>query len=231
TPCEEIDFFDEYTGFDSHIYDLSNIQANTGIPTGVAPMPDGTFGFVAITVVNAAGDTSVSTPVLQGSFRIIDDAGYEYRSNPVGLRSASGPQADTYYFDFDSLGPSTFSEIIGIPIIWTAPNFGIPIAGQNVGAKFNPFIVNENSIVNSCTPTTFTCSSSGMSKGINNIYRNTKDNSRLCVTTTSKGFFNLEDPGPGSLPAGVSQAQAFIGFIGLNNGSNIGSMESFIAVP
>ncbi len=229
--CRESDFFDDLTSFDSHIYDLRNIQSNTGLPTGIAPMPDGTFGFLAITMVDAAGSPIVSNPVLQGSFRIIDEAGYEYRSSPAGLRSAVAPTTDTYSFNFNTLGSTTFSDVVGIPIVWSAPGFGIPIAGPNIGAKFNPFIFDEDESDVSCTPVTFSCSATGMNRGINIAIPNTKDNSRMCVTTTPKGLINLQPPVPFGLDPSLTQAQLFIGFIGLNNGSNMGSMESFIAVP
>ena len=228
-PCEESDFIDQFTAFDTHIYDLRNLISNTGTPTGVV-IADSTFGFAVVTVISATGFDTVTDPVLQGSFRIVDNSGYEYRANPAGVRPI-GFTTDSYSFNFDSLGSTSFSDVVGIPLIWSAPTFGSPIAGPNIFAKFDPFTVDENEFFVSCAPTTFTCSSTGLNKGINDVIRNTKDNSRICFNTISKGIMRFERPTSSGGGPGLTQAEFFVGFIGLNDGGKIGSMDSFIAVP
>ena len=92
--CEESDFIDQFTAFDTHIYDLRNLISNTGTPTG-GVIADGSFGFAAVTVISATDFDTVTDPVLQGSFRIVDNSGYEYRANPAGVRPI-GFTTDSY---------------------------------------------------------------------------------------------------------------------------------------
>ena len=227
--CNEIDFFDQYTPFDTHIYNLKSMISNTGTPTGVAPFPDGSFGFAVVTAVNSAGDT-VTDPVLQGSFRIIDDAGYEYRANPSGIRPI-GFTTDSFGFSYDSLGTSTFADLIVIPVRWTAPTFGTPVAGASIVAKFDPFNFDEDENLLSCSPRVFSCSATGMNIGININIPNSRGSTNLCLTNIETGIINLEQPVSSGIPPGTTQADFIVGFIGLNNGSSMASMDSFIAVP
>ncbi|MCK5390856.1 MAG: hypothetical protein KAJ31_00340 [Deltaproteobacteria bacterium] len=229
-PCEEVDFIDQFTSFDTHIYNLRNLTTNSGTSPGLTSLAGGTFGFAAVTLISDTGFDTVTNPVLQGSFRIVDDSGYEYRAHPAGIRPI-GFTTDSYSFNFDSLGSTSFSDVIGIPLIWSAPTFGTPIAGPNIFAKFDPFIVDENEFLFSCAPTTFTCSATGLNKGINEAIRNTKDNTRIYNNTISKGIMRFERPTFSGGGPGLTQAEFFVGFIGLNDGGKIGSMDSFIAAP
>ena len=45
--CNENDFFDNYTGNDTHVYNLRNILTNDGNPSGVV-LPDGAYGLVTM---------------------------------------------------------------------------------------------------------------------------------------------------------------------------------------
>lgn len=228
--CNETDFFDQYTPRDTHIYNLKNIVSNDGNPTGVASFPDGTFGFAVVTVIDTStGDTAVN-PVLQGSFRIVDNAGYEYRANPAGIRPI-GFTTDSFGFSYDSLGASTSADVIGIPVKWTEPTFGIPQAGPNIVAKLDPFNVDDNENDVSCNPRVFSCSATGMNLGINNSIPNSRGSSNLCISNESTGIIRLEQPVVTGIPPGTTQADFFVGFVGINNSSNMASMDSFIAIP
>ena len=227
--CNETDFFDQYTPFDTHIYNLRNLATNNGIPLPVSSFPDGTFGFAVVTVINSGGGT-LTNPVLQGSFRIVDNAGYEYRANPAGIKPI-GFTTDSYGFSYTSLGPGTKADVIGIPVKWTAPSFGIPQAGPNVVAKFNPFNVDQHEVPVSCDPRVFSCSANGMNFGINNNIPNSKGATSLCPISFDTGLINLRRPTSSTIPPGATQADFFVGFIGINNGSSMGSMDSFIAIP
>lgn len=228
--CAETDFFDQYTPFDTHIYNLSNLTSNNGSPTGVSSFPDNTFGFAVVTVVNSAGST-LTDPVLQGSFRITDNAGYEYRANPAGIKPI-GFTTDSFGFSYETMGPNTRSDVIGIPVIWTEPTFGIPLAGPHIVAKFQTINVEDPlSLLFNCAPNVFSCSTTGMNKGINDSIPNSKDSSRMCSTNINTGTINFELPIIPGLPSGTIQADFLVGFVGINNGSNIGSMDAFIAIP
>src|SRR3972149_9794037 len=81
--CDEIDFDDSYTGLDTHVYFLDDMVLNDG--TDIGPVfPDGGYGFIVVSVIDASGDADSSQSVIIGHFRVIDDAGYEYRSNAAG---------------------------------------------------------------------------------------------------------------------------------------------------
>jgi len=76
--CNENNFFDLYTPNDTHVYNLRDIQTNDGNPSGVILPPDAYGIFVAYAV-----DTS--NRIIIGNMRILDDNGYEYRTNLVGI--------------------------------------------------------------------------------------------------------------------------------------------------
>ncbi len=80
--CRENDFFDTYTGNDTHVYNMRDILTNDGNPSGVV-LNGGEYGMVVVT----ATLNGLINDVLQdlvGNFRIVDEAGYEYRTNSSG---------------------------------------------------------------------------------------------------------------------------------------------------
>ena len=81
--CNENNFFDNLTGNDTHVYNLRNIQTNDGNPSGIV-LPDGAYGIVVITTVDPEGN-AIFTRDLIGNFRAIDNSGFEYRTNSLGL--------------------------------------------------------------------------------------------------------------------------------------------------
>lgn len=218
--CNENDFFDEYTQDDTHIYNMSNIMSNDSNPTGVV-LPVNAYGFVAITVMDGVGGLSVNNPVLSGNFRIVDDNGYEYRSV-----AASYPVIDTtstvnvFGFNFSPAGTNTFADVIGIAVDNTgagSPN----VEAFGVDATFNLAIFNQNEIVESCVPETFSCASN---IGLNSVISNSKGAiETLCSATPfNEGHMRLN--------LSTSTADFFVGFIGLNNGTNRGGMEIFTSL-
>ncbi len=230
-PCEEINFIDQFTPQDTHVYNLRNITRNSGSPLSVGSLSDGTFGFAVITALGPTGFDTLTDPVLLGSFRIIDESGYEYRANPVGVKPI-GFTTETFAFNFASYPGQSFSDVVGIPVIWTGTNFRNPVGGSSIVAVFSPEILDENEFVTSCSEAVFSCSATGMNLGINNSIRNSKTNTRICPTSQNTGMMRLKRPftSGGGAP-GITQAAFFVGFIGLNDGGQNGSMDSFIAVP
>ena len=81
--CSELDFEDELTPNDTVIYDLDNIIRNDGSEVPIN-LGDDSYGFVAISAYQCGnrGVDGLNDPLI-GNFRIIDDAGYEYRMNLV----------------------------------------------------------------------------------------------------------------------------------------------------
>lgn len=230
--CDEIDFIDNLTPFDSHIYELGNLARNNiTLPPLSFILPEDGFGFAVISVVEGPGFNVIDNPVLTGSFRIVDNAGYEYRANPAGVRPI-GFTTDSYSFNFDTLGDVTSSDVVGIPIVWLGPGFSNIIASPGIYALFNPFIIDEHENVVSCSPVLFTCSAAGLNQGINADFRNTKNGTRICNSSQNRGIMKFTPPlTTEGLPPDFIQAEFFVGFIGLNDGGSIGSMDSFIASP
>jgi len=111
--CNENDFFDAFTPNDTHTYNLRDILTNDSNPSGVL-LPDKAYGFVAMVPVLGAGD-------IIGNFRIIDENGYEYRTNiqvNIASTTSSGASASfgNYHFNFNQRAGITFSDIVGITI-------------------------------------------------------------------------------------------------------------------
>lgn len=99
--CNENDFFDNYTVNDTHVYNLRDIFTNDGNPSGV-DLPDNAYGIVVVTPVNQTLDGFNESPFI-GNFRIIDNNGYEYRTNMSGWNDDSffpGLIDDLFTFNF-----------------------------------------------------------------------------------------------------------------------------------
>jgi hypothetical protein len=114
--CNENSFWDTLTGFDTNVYDLDDpfVQAD----------PDG-FGFVVVTVVTGIGSTTAlcgengeDVEALIGNYRIIDDAGFEYRGNAAGFEfpDSFDEVTDTYTFNFNDVEGTDQSDVFGIAV-------------------------------------------------------------------------------------------------------------------
>ncbi len=109
--CNENSFWDTLTGKDTNVYDLDDpfVQAD----------PDA-FGFVVVTVVTGIGSTEIFIDdMLIGNFRIIDDAGFEYRSNSAAIFfTGKNPDliTDVYTFNFNDVENADQSDVFGIAV-------------------------------------------------------------------------------------------------------------------
>jgi len=102
--CNENNFFDEYTGNDTHVYNMRDILTNDGNPSGV-DLPEDAYGIVAISIVGSDNFFIVGSII--GNFRILDNTGFEYRTNMAASASAEPlfNFAD-YYANFNQQGGS-----------------------------------------------------------------------------------------------------------------------------
>ena len=93
--CNENNFFDTFTPFDTHTYNMRDIQTNDGNPSGVV-LPDGAYGIVAISFF--VNGNNVSSAI--GNLRVADNSGYEYRTNAQKIPSftALTITATAYHF-------------------------------------------------------------------------------------------------------------------------------------
>jgi len=240
--CNENDFFDNYTINDTHVYKMRDIQTNDGSPSGVV-LPDGAYGFVAITVLT----TNLGFTTALGNLRILDNNGYEYRTNAQIIQGAPGDSDFKYQFNFNQVGGITLSDVVGITVNRLPdPDFFIEYQATNVTEAFNPFdidIINNNEVPFSCRNVIFSCideenprleellefsgaaSVASFEYGINNAIPHSKGGELLCPgNTTPEGVVILS---PLPQPIAPEPFPFFLGYIGLNNGNGRGSMDSF----
>ena len=109
--CNENNFFDLYTPNDTHVYNLRDIHTNDGNPSGVVLSDDAYGVFVAY----GANDPA---QVLIGNLRILDNNGYEYRTNLIGTDSDQDVEflEEFATFNFNTMGGVTLSDVILIPM-------------------------------------------------------------------------------------------------------------------
>ena len=112
--CNENNFNDAYTASDTHVYNMRDIKRNDGNASGVE-MPDNAYGFVVVTVVQGNGQQTDTNGLIIGNFRVIDNAGYEYRSNSQGFQP-HGINGSKYIANYNSAGGINKSDIVGITV-------------------------------------------------------------------------------------------------------------------
>ena len=160
--CNENDFFDDYTGNDTHIYNMRDILTNDTNPSGV-DLPDDAYGIVAISSVGPGegGSTRFVEGALIGNFRIMDNSGYEYRTNMASIgNNSSEPVEGQYYANFNQQGNVSLSDVVGIFL--AGIDNGV-IEEWDVSDIINTFIVMDVDIVNnsevllSCRDIIFAC--------------------------------------------------------------------------
>ncbi len=224
--CPKVEFYDVFTPFDTNIYDVSELQ-------------DGGFGFAVATVVSEEGGPSVVNPVLIGSFRVIDDEGYEYRSNPAGFPGANAFTTSAFAFNFNDVDGTAFSDVVGIAVTDAGVGFDKVSASPAIVAVFDEVIIFDDiENPNNCPPVAFVCGSAsleettlGFNLGIHDVIVNSKGGDVICpLIEHERGFARLGATS-NSPPDGFELADFFVGFIGLNNGDDTGSMDVFTVSP
>ncbi|MEM7008875.1 MAG: hypothetical protein AAF462_07035 [Thermodesulfobacteriota bacterium] len=234
--CEECNFDDMLTENDTHVYDVENMVTNSGpgITNGgeeECSRPAGTYGFVVISL-----EAGFPRSSLIGMFRIIDEAGYEYRANAAGTE-------DTIFQDISQGMVVNFSRANGhnladlIGITYRPENERSVSAAPNIITTFgsqSPFdevlIWDEDEDDTSCSPTTFACAVGELNRGIDDSLPNSRGQlNRVCsdnvLSNNIAGWLDL--PFSGFTCAGVECRAHFVGYIGLNNGDGTGSMDSW----
>ena len=232
--CNENNFFDNFTGNDTHVYNMRNIETNDGNPSGVV-LPDKAYGLVVIT------ETVEGPRNLIGNFRVIDNSGYEYRSNLFGMTPFFSPDTvpgSELTFNFNKEGGVSLSDIIG----FTLDRFTIAEVGAadiaNTWVLLDVEILDLNENVFSCRNVIFACtdqdnprleellevvgdaSVASFEYGINNAIPHSKGGELLCPgNNIQEGFVQLDYLAHEAQSGGI--------FVGLNNGNGRGSMDSY----
>jgi len=253
TDCVENNFFDVYTPNDTHVYNMRDIQTNDGNPSGVV-LPDDAYGFVFAQAVDADGTSNQSADIFIGNMRMLDNNGYEYRTNAV-VEPDSGV-ADLIermgYFNFNTLGGVTLSDIIGVAYddVNSGPNDGnIEVAEITENfAMVNVDVFDNAENIFSCRNVIYACvnensprleellefasdNSDGSASvarseyGINNAIPHSKGGELLCPgNTVSEGFVRFEVLN--FIDVDPDTLDDFVVFIGLNNGNGRGSLDT-----
>jgi len=242
--CNENDFFDDYTGNDTHIYNLREIITNDGAPSGVV-LPDDAYGIVVV----SSEDNGADEIMILGNFRVLDNNGYEYRTNMPGTESTD-PDTFTpadYFANFNQEGGVTLSDVVGLLLVENSGASGFEWDASNVIDTFivaDVDIVDNNEVLLSCRDVIFACvrpddplvdellanndldgvngaSVASFEYGINNAIPNSKGGELLCPgNVIGEGILNLTVQGI------RADGPFFAAFIGLNNGNGRGSMDS-----
>jgi len=241
--CNENNFFDVYTPNDTHIYNLRNITTNDSNPSGVA-LPDGAYGFVTALVVISPGGSSDTSGLLIGNYRVLDNNGYEYRTNSIFPSPPTGPffTSSPFTFNYNSNNGVTLSDVIGF--VFDRNNSTGEILASNITetwAVYDVDIVNNSEVIFSCRNVIFACtdkdnplleellqvvgnaSVASFEYGINETISHSKGGELLCPgNIINEGVVILNNiTFAGSSPP--------FGIVGLNNGNGRGSMDSWIA--
>ena len=254
--CNENNFFDVYTPNDTHTYNLRDILTNDSRPSGVV-LPEDAYGLVVVTQVTGEGGGIVDGPgSLIGNFRVIDNQGYEYRTNAAGITDGGDGQAtffpNFYTFNYNTVGGVTLSDVVGIQI----ENFGFEDGEIDISNVLDNYVAMDIDIYNldevpfSCRNIIFACidqdnplleellagggdddddspaSVASFEYGINNAIPHSKGGELLCPGNIIPEGFVNLRPIAVGDPGDSS---FFVGYYGLNNGNGRGSMDSFWA--
>ena len=237
--CNENNFFDEFTINDTHIYDMRDIITNDGNPSGVV-LPDNAYGVIVISSVQGIGQGFRNADLI-GNQRILDNNGYEYRTNLVARRGGGGGGGviPPITLNYSSNTGVTFSDVVGI----TVSNIGSSSGEVSVDPARDFWaadvdIFNNNEVPFSCRNVIFACidqdnprleelltrvgeaSVASFEYGINDAIPHSRGGELLCPN-------NVIDEGFVRLSFIRERLQRFVVYVGLNNGNDRGSFDSY----
>ncbi len=239
--CAEDDFGWCLTPGDTEIWNVEEFPGGFDISES--------NGFVAISVDDSF-DCGFENNALIGMFRIIDDLGYEYRTNAASSEDFTAFSADYNVLNFNDVNGNNLSDVVGITYLALDQDqvFASPGLGTLFGFIEDPqvLIFDDNENPNSCSPTVFTCSNNPgfeINKGIDNSIPNSQGFSEICNTSKLDGpVIGAVDSGWLFLPfidfvcfeadGDLIECPSdlfFVGFLGLNNGDGTGSMDSWLS--
>jgi len=257
--CNENNFFDVYTPNDTHVYNLRDILTNDGNPSGVV-LPENSYGIVVVSQVESIGGEIATEGggSIVGNFRVLDDLGYEYRTNAAGIsnifqQSQFLTLSDSYTFNFNTVGGVSLSDVVGIQVanIFNEPEVDISDITQN-NVVFDINIYDLNEVPFSCRNIIYACTDQD-NPLLEELLAGDDDDDFIEDASANVASFEYginnaiphskgsELLCPGNIisegfvtlrPIGVGQGSEvsfFVGYAGLNNGNGRGSMDSFWA--
>ncbi len=230
--CNENNFFDDFTGNDTHVYNMRDIQTNDGNPSGVV-LPENAYGIVVISIVSG------SIGSLIGNSRVLDSSGYEYRTNLLGLEFLSFETLGRELtLNFNKQGGVSLSDVIGFTTErGDGEVFSADIVNINVLLDVDILDLDENVLL--CRNVIFACtdqdnprleellaevgdaSVASFEYGINEAIPHSKGGELLCPgNNIDEGLIRF------TTLFNDNDSQGFGIFVGLNNGNGRGSMDS-----
>ena len=244
--CNHCNFVDMLTPKDTHVYNIRDIVTNFDNVGKCPNIDEGSYGFVVISHDPAGEDPRIDYPLI-GMFRVIDDLGYEYRTNSAGKEIESGQDLLDSRVNFSSANGNVLSDLVGITYLSVsdrsvvAPGVTANFGGLGVpGSLDDIMIFDEDESATSCGQKTFSCAVGNFDRAIDSSLPNSKGlNNQICdadiLFTNTAGWVNLPFNGfscsaaiGGGLDGSCETGSPFfVGFLGLNNGDGTGTMDSF----
>lgn len=239
--CGENNFFDDFTGNDTHVYNMRDIQTNDGDDAGLV-LPDDAYGIVVIYSVVSEGGPIDESEELVGNFRILDDLGYEYRTNSQAFFLDADPMPLNtqrfFTFNFNTTAGTSFADVVGVNMVFDEGSNEFSVNPLDVGLALDVDLFNNAEVPFSCRDVAFVCAndespvinsileSAGVAVaafeyGINNALPHSKGGEVLCsgnIVGEGHAKLTIESVSTSNL------VSAF--FVGLNNGNGRGSMDS-----
>ena len=151
--CNENNFFDDYTGNDTHVYNMRDILTNDGDDAGLV-LPDGAYGIVVIYSVVSEGGPIDTGQDLIGNFRIMDDLGYEYRTNSQAFFQDIDPEPQNsqrfFTFNFNSTAGTSFADVVGVNMVFDNGSNEFVVNPLDVGLTLDVDLFNNDEVPFSC---------------------------------------------------------------------------------
>ena len=240
--CNENDFFDAYTGNDTHVYNLRDILTNDGNPAGFI-LPSDAYGIFVATTISEGNQRS-----LIGNLSIQDNNGYEYRTNLNGNgERAEDDGTDIYTFNYNSEAGVVLSDIVGVMLSDVDQDEVLAADIANIWVNLDVDIFDLNEVPFSCRNVVYSCTESdgplvetllenvsdfcdecsssvaSFEYGINEAIPSSKGAPLLCPNNViSNGFVRLNVL---DYDRGEGDRHSFTLFTGLNNGNGRGSID------
>ena len=224
--CDELNFDDTLTTNDTVIYDMDNLIKNNGNELPINLDTD-SYGYV---VINIIGPSPPDHQRLIGNFRIVDNSGYEYRTNMAGLFNLP-LVVSNYLANFNTADGAIFSDVIGYAYQFAANLPEDTVANFDPGFDFDIFVFDLLEEPISCDTRNFACGKI-MNYGVNEDYKASRENNLLCpgggLSDPKGGYISFENTRPNPTPGSNPDNSIFVGLIGINNGNGTGSMDYWI---
>lgn len=232
--CEDRDFTDTLTPNETHVYDIRNLVTANGSQINFS-IPDGSHGFVVISAGDGAGSIFRS---LIGNFRIVDDSGYEYRTNMAARGFAGAGNRAVRVARFTDNWGANLWDIVGVDIEG-GPGFlldGTRDYNVNLTSPMELSIFDDEENPTSCSEVIMGCdefpeqspddpnefTAEFINQGINDVFPNSRGGRVLCSGDfNTDGFIRL------TLADFDNLQGQLVGYVGLNDGAGRGSMDRF----